>query len=294
MNAPRLLLLSLTGLLATVWPGDGAVSAEPLFVLEDAKGDDHGAGALVYPGRSEFEKGDLDLLSFSAENTDKGTWFEARFARRIKKPYPGAIDGLGNGLEDIARLGFFTFNIDVYIDTDRSPGSGSLELLDGRKATVAASDGWEKAVILTPRPQLTRGELLERSDRPELEVDARVFFPRLVRVSGRKVRFFVPERFLGGPAQADWGYLVAVSGANLLQTFDRALSRSGVSPLAILPVSPGAWSDRFGGGEEGAPLQPPFVDIVVPDGVTQEEALSSFRSRLERPAVLPVVVPATL
>lgn len=287
MGARRFLVLLASTLLA-----GSSAAADPLFLIEDPKGDDHGAGALVYPGRSEFEKGDLDLLRFEAEPTSKGTWFEARFARRIKKPYPGAIDGLGNGLEDIARLGFFAFNIDIYVDTDRRPGSGAVELLAGRKARLAAADGWEKAIVLTPRPQKMRGELLERSQRAKDEVDSRVFFPRLVRVSGRTVRFFVPERFFGGPARADWGYLVAVSGSSLLQTFDRALSRDGVSPLGILPVSPGAWSDRFGGGETGAPLQPPFIDILVPPGESQEAALDSYDSRRGRAATLPVVVPA--
>ena len=34
----------------------------------------------------------------------------------------------------------------------------------------------------------------------------------------------------------------------------------------ILPVSPGRWHDRFGGGRENAAIQPPLVDIIVPKG----------------------------
>ena len=34
----------------------------------------------------------------------------------------------------------------------------------------------------------------------------------------------------------------------------------------ILPVSPGRWQDRFGGGRENADIQPPLIDIMVPKG----------------------------
>ncbi|MEO1085378.1 MAG: glucodextranase DOMON-like domain-containing protein, partial [Acidobacteriota bacterium] len=135
------------------------LDAKTIFKLEDARGDDHGNGLLEYPGRTEFEKGDLDLLSLKAIDGKDGTWFEATFARPIKQTHPGAIDELGTGLSDIARYGFYTFNIDIYIDTDGTENSGAVAMLPGRKAELDAKSGWEKAIILTPRPNAIRSEL---------------------------------------------------------------------------------------------------------------------------------------
>ena len=92
--------------------------------------------------------------------------------------------------------------------------------------------------------------------------------------------------------------LVVVSGADLIQSFDVAasygLSESRSDRLAILPVSPGTWQDRFGGGRELEALQPPLVDILVPPGESQERLLSDFDSRSNRPVRLKGVVPAEL
>ncbi len=126
-------------------------------------------------------------------------------------------------------------------------------------------------------------------------MDQRIFFPTEIRVRGQKISFFVPGIFLGGPAKDTWSYVVAISGADLLQSFDlaRVLGRpTGGRTLMILPVSPGRWADRFGGGRDGATNQPPLIDIIVPKGQTQEKLMSDFDSRAKRPVVLPGVVPA--
>jgi len=53
-----------------------------------------------------------------------------------------------------------------------------------------------------------------------------------------------------------------------------------------------AWSDRFGGGEDDDPLQPPLVDVIVPRGATQEKVLKDYSSKEGRLVRLPGVVPA--
>ena len=127
-------------------------------------------------------------------------------------------------------------------------------------------------------------------------LDERVYFPTRVRVRGRTVSFTVPDSFLGGPAQAGWGYAVAVSGADLMQSLDLAaragLARESRDNMMVLEVGPGTWSDIFGGGRDDAPLQPPLIDIVVPAGETQEEILRDFDSAAGRMVELPAVVPA--
>ena len=63
--------------------------------------------------------------------------------------------------------------------------------------------------------------------------------------------------------------------------------------LMILPISPGRWQDRFGGGRENADIQPPLVDLIVAKGGrTQEQVLADFDARAKRPVKLTGVVPA--
>src|SRR5512136_643017 len=150
--------LTVVALFAGICAGLGlavaSVAAEdqPIFVLADPKGDDHGDGTLMYPLRTDMQPGDLDLVKLSAFAQPGGTVFEATFARSVRVPPRRTIDPVGNTLDKIAKLGFYEFNIDIYIDTDRIPGSGSTQTLPGRRATIAPANAWEKAICLAPRP----------------------------------------------------------------------------------------------------------------------------------------------
>lgn len=296
-----------------------ASAAKEIFTLTDPRGDDHGDGNLIYPLDDDLDPGDLDLLSLSARDEGNGTWFEATFAKPVRAPGRVAIDDLGTQLDVVARYGFYNLNLDIYIDTDRAPGSGGVTMLPGRHAEIDPATAWEKAVILTPRPNEAKAELQrmllktlnedakrEDSDLKSEEIEAlkkqipvdiesRIFFPTQIRVRGQKLSFFVPALFLGGPAKPTWAYTVATSGADLLVSFDvnRVLGRqAGMKSLMILPISPGRWQDRFGGGRENAEIQPPLVDLIVPKGKKQETVLSDFDARAKRPVVIPGVVPA--
>ncbi|HKI04567.1 MAG TPA: glucodextranase DOMON-like domain-containing protein [Thermoanaerobaculia bacterium] len=312
-----LTLLLLAALIAAPSFGRG----KPIFTLTDPRGDDHGDGNLIYPGNEDLGPGDLDILSLSAEDQGNGTMFEVTFAKPVRVPARRAIDDIGTQLDAVARYGFYTLNLDLYIDKDRVPGSGGVTMLPGRHAEIDPASAWEKAVILTPRPNEAQEELkrmllktlnedAKRDDSDlkneevealkkqiPLDIESRIFFPTQVKVRGQKISFFVPATFLGGPAQATWSYVAATSGADLLVSFDvnRVLGRApGQKSLMILPISPGRWQDRFGGGRENAAIQPPLVDILVPQGKKQEAILSDFDSRAKdkRPVVIPGVVPA--
>lgn len=294
-----------------------AFARSELFTLTDPRGDDHGDGNYVYPSNEDLDPGDLDLLSVTARAKGDDTLFELTFAKPIRKTERRAIDYGGTQLDTVARLGFYTLNVDLYIDTDRVPGSGGLTTLPGRLADIDPASAWEKAVILTPRPNEARGELKRmlmrqlRADAREEDsdlsdkqadelkaqipgdVESRIYFPTKVKILGSKISFEVPGSFLGGPAKDTWSYVIAVSGTNLLQSYDayKALTRTGKEDaLMILPVSPGKWQDRFGGGREATPNQPPLIDLVVPSSRKQETVMSDFDRK--RPVVLPGVVPA--
>ncbi len=295
-------LLVLGAVLASGCAARGLRGEPPLFTLADARGDDHGDGDLRYPMREDMAPGSLDLLLLVAYPEEGGTRFEATFARPIVKPKAGrTLDLAGETQAQRARFGFYTFNVDVYVDTDRVPGSGRAETLPGRNLVLAPGSEWEKAVVLTPRPyeardmlrglwrkqalaerQRAQGELSEAVQREveaemERELAARVFFPTRVRVVGATVEFFVPQEFLGGLARPEWGYAVAVTGAmietkvNLPALFGGGESSRG--QLMVLPIAPGDSREQFGGGRLGALGQSPVIDLVVPEGVTQEEVL---------------------
>ncbi len=302
-----------------------AFAKSPIFELTDPRDDDHGNGNLVYPLRHDLQKGDLDIVAFRAFEDRGGTLFEIELARSVRKPERGAIDQAGTDLVTIARQGFYTFSVDVYIDKDRQPGSGGVAMLPGRNAEVASDTAWERAVVLSPRPAETRSALRrmwlkqlneamrEQLDGPAADVKSdevqraeqvratlaeSVFFPNQIRVSGRKVRFYVPDTFLGGRASKDWAYTVVITGADLTSSFDLA-ARAGIGEgvaddLMTIPISPGTWQDRFGGGRDGASNQPPIVDLLVGPGQSQERILSDFTSNGENPKAVQVtgIVPS--
>ena len=307
-------------LLASTLAVAPAEGRERIFRVTDPFGDDRGDGSLLYPRRSDMNPGDLDLLEFTAERRGDFTVFRFLFARQIRKPARESIDGVGTMQSDLARRGFYTFNIDLYIDTDGETGSGELAMLPGRKAVVSPRHAWEKSVAITPRPHtlrasierakfrewkeeqadrrsLSRDELRQRRRQITEELIPLVYFPTRIHVIGRRLDAWVPNAFLGGEAQPSWGYVVAITGARLEQRFRTPfLGRWSQESLdgMVLPVIPGTDEQAFGGGLEGEPLQPPLVDILVPEGFTQQEVLGAFDSRRSRPAQLPGVVPAAI
>jgi hypothetical protein len=302
-------------------PSSLAGKSDGLWTIEDPHGDDRGEGNLVYPLESDMRSGDLDLISLTAKEEKGGTRFEARFARPIPNPGTRVIDAGGGTLADIARFGFYTTNIDIYVDLDRKPGSGSINTLPGRRMTVDPDFAWERVICLTPRPsdaasaakRLIAKTLKKeaREENPKVdqtddrrieaevarEVESKIFFPTQISVSGSRVRFWVPGEVLNGPAKPTYGYAIAVSGADIEQRFKMGAaigldSLGDEQGLMILPIGPSPSRERFGGGRDGDFTQPQVVDIVVPPGKNQAGVLGDYDARSGRYAVLPGVVPA--
>jgi hypothetical protein len=315
--ARRIALLAVLGLLGATSP---SVAREPvLFRVSDARGDDHGAGSLVYPRRDDLGPGDLDLVELSARREGDGTRFEATFARPIASPAGRVADLSGASLESIARLGFYTFNLDLYVDQDRLPASGDTTMLPGRGASVDAAWAWETMVCLTPRPleagRKMRGRLLDAararrlaeagrvdpSEEPALAgeaealLDARYFFPTQVRVRGRTVSLYVPDAFFQGAASPDWGYTVVVTGAQPLDRVDVkamiGLGKRANEGLFVIPVTELPSGETFGGAPPADDLFPPIVDLLQPRPGEQEALLSGYDLRSGRPARVTGVVP---
>jgi hypothetical protein len=289
------LLLVLGAALVSACLSRSTRGGTPLFTLADARGDDHGDGYVRYPMRDDMQPGSLDLLLLVAYPEDDGTRFEATFARPIVKPQSArTLDIAGETQAERARFGFYTFNLDIYVDTDRVPGSGRTVMLPGRKLTLAPDSAWEKLIVLTPRPYEARDQLrrtwltemgLEGAPDAASQRDAdavaagematRVFFPTQIRVTGATVEFFVPNQFFGGPPRPEWGYAPAVTGALLENKIDLLsfFGKESEPTLMVLPIGPGDSRERLGGGRRDDPGQSPVVDLMVPEGITQEQVL---------------------
>jgi len=310
---PRRLLTGLALLIAAA-VHSGTAAAD--FRLDDARGDDFGAGDLVYPNRPDFQKGSLDLEYLSAKNTSDGTWFTVRMGRPPPHPRERVSDIGGDPLENLARNGFYTFNVDIYIDTDRVIGSGNTYTLPGRLVNVDRGAAWEKAVVLTPRPQVARawyalhlgqvGEAELRAEKGKVEkgdlggIDERVedriaravHFSERIRVRNRNIEFFVPREFLGGPVEDHWAYTVFVTAADVEQAGKVLNISPGAFSLMVMQVAPGLATDRLGIVNQGDVNQPPVMDVLASSIEEQKRALSDYDVVAPRLASLSAVSPS--
>ena len=294
------------------------IAEKEILTLKDPSGDDYGDGTLVYPLRDDMKKGDLDLISLSARPEEDGILFEAVFANNIVDPGYRTIDTGGKPLNQIVRLGFYTFNVDVYIDKDGVKGSGQERTIPGRRVRVVPENAWEKVVCLTPRPAEAESlleKILERrafdawkqeqgrvDPEDEVEIKGKVkrelndnyFFPTRVRVVGRRINFFVPTSFLGSKPDPSWNYVVAVTAAPIEQKMNLGAligqEQKEETPLMNYLVLPGRPPDNLGTTlRDKEVLQPPILDIIVPDGQKQSEILRSYDPKTGTPASLPGV-----
>lgn len=298
----------------------GSAAAQSIFVLEDPKGDDRGFGTLEMPLNEEVARGELDLAKLEAKPAKGGTLFEATFAKNIRVPGRRTIDAVGQTLDQMAKHGFYTFNLDIYIDKDGVPGSGSQFALPGRNVTIAPENAWEMAVCLTPEPGTAKNVLrrilvrraseeLEKTteespDKKELKrqaierIDSFVFFPDDINVVGRRVQFFVPWSFTNGAISPDWTYTVVVTGADFIPRTDQSAryldSMVDRDNLYVLPIGAGRPQEYFGGGLENNRFQNPVVDMITAPGVDQAKMLANFSRLEERLAPISGVKPSEL
>jgi len=308
-STPRLVLAGAVALCFAVT----VAQAEPLFSVDDPKGDDHGSGVLIYPDRDDMEPGDLDLVRLSAEQRSDGVWFIVEMAQPVRSP-KGHVTEIGQiPIDRLARNDFYTFNIDIYIDTDRIAGLGQTSTVPGRGVNVDRNFAWEKAVILTPRPgvaatmlqlafdnefevelrarqgRVSKADLAELQGRSEARVRDLYYFPDKVRVSGRRIEFLVPAEFLDGTPVPSWAYTAIVTGADLEQT-GRPGQLAPVKPtMMTMSVARGIRHSQFGIRSDADEATPPVVDILAPDPETQSTVLDDFDTVAGRLAALPGV-----
>ncbi len=264
-------------------PLAAAAQTTPLLDIADPANDDDGDGALIYPRDSAFAPGDLDLRALRVYPEGANLRFEAVMRNPVRDPSGVRSDSLGS--EDLAlfaRRGFYAFNLDIYVDTDRVAGSGNTITLPGRGARIDAASAWEKAVLLTPRPELMRRQLrdaLGGTTEVDAALDTTVVFPTQVRVRGRSVSFMVPKAFFGNADITNAAITVLVTAAKLSVESDFLSGLLGGNPMDRLvlgaqqPTS-GSPTAAMGYTSDRVPATA-VVDLLSPDPLAQARQLAA-------------------
>lgn len=282
--------------LAALLPATLAAQSAPLLQYTDPPGDDRGDGRLIYPREAVYESGDLDLRSLQVHEDGDQLRVEVEFARPIR--HPASLQSGTLGSEDLsvfARRGFYAFNLDLYLDTDRRTGSGQLALLPGRGGRIDPAHAWERVIVLTPRPELMQRQLRDAvaeatgSDEATAEatVAAAVHFVRDLRVRGRSLSFSVPQRFVAARALQQSSLVAVLTAAQLTIPADLGRStRWSSSPagataeaaprLSLGVAQPQAGQPAATMGFSGSRLPATaIVDLLAPSVAAQTAQLDS-------------------
>jgi alpha-amylase/alpha-mannosidase (GH57 family) len=232
----------------------------PIAVFTDPIGDDVGDGDYTYPQSGDYHCSDgshcedklYDLTGFNISDAPTSVTF--------------AITFLDIGLNQWGGPNGFSYQIvDIYIDSDRVPGSGYRAMLTGPHAEVTADFAWETAIQAAgwsdQRTYVTRDPLVSQRLQSGLLVR---------RVPGTmKVEITVPKALLPSGDPKAWGYVV-VSGSQDGFGFDYWRAVAAIA---------GTWA--CGGAGQPAksilPGQAPRIfDAITDVSTDQSQALASY------------------
>lgn len=226
----------------------GTTAGDRLFRIEDPAGDDDGPGTYVYPENTVFTPGCFDLLSVEARDGGEDILFDIQLGAEFEDPWDGSP------------VGYDLQNIDIYIDT-RAEG-GFTELLPGRRARVADGFAWDRAIFASGRTDVVEQDVAEKVSS---EMRQALFVPLedRQRIEGDTLQLRVPKSFLGD-MRPGWAIQVLVTGSDGSMDSDS---------LRVREVRRTASDWSFGGGSDGGE-DPNILDLLVPTGMTQAEALA--------------------
>lgn len=254
--------------------------------FDDPAGDANGPGYYQQPGDTDFLPGDFDLRRFAVYEEGDKVVFEVTLGENFR--YPPSTQRYNSTPLDLHNNIYFQ-NIDIYLDTDQTPGSGYGMCIPGRRVAFADGRTWEYAVVLTPQPgaarAVTEGVFGGEASR-------RVLFPTNLQIQGKTIIARIPWSFFGGRPTKEWGYSVHVSGARWERSFsvvDRLVGRHDADAYTM-PVIGVREAWMFGGAPtSNGKAHPWVVDILVPPGTSQAKVLSGFDEKTGAFAQVPFV-----
>jgi len=253
-----------------------AEASNVLLDMSDPAGDDRGPGSYTYPIRPAYPPRVFDLRGFEVRLEGEQVVFTATFASVIRRPseQPRRTAAIEIALDNQ----IYVKHVDIYIRTAERPGV--QEGLPGRK--IGFSQGWHRAVVMTPRPYLMRS-LLKQWPHQD-----RVTVPDDLRAIGRRVTARLPRSRFGSSPPQSWRFAVAVSGALWENQFDSFPSapQAYVPNALTMPVRPVADRRWFGGGDLPK-AYPQIIDLLAPTAAEQYRVLRAARPGA--PAMLPLL-----
>jgi len=254
--------------------------------FDDPVGDANGPGYYQQPGDTDFLPGDFDLRRFAVYEEGDKVVFEITMGESFRIP-PSTQRYNSTPLE--LHNNIYLQNIDIYLDTDQTAGSGFGMCIPGRRVAFADGRTWEYAVVLTPQPGAARAVTESVFSG---EAARRVLFPTNLQTQGKTIIARLPWSFFGGRPTREWGYSVHVSGARWERSFsvvDRLVGRHDADAYTMPVVGVReAW--MFGGAPtSNGKAHPWVVDILVPPGTTQAKVLGGFDEKTGAYAQVPFV-----
>lgn len=112
-----------------------AAALETFAVFKDPKGDDAGAGGLLYPAHGVYVPGLFDLLQFSLSSDSDHLYFDFQFAA-LTNPFQ-------------APEGYFHQRLEVYVHTGTRLGRTEVEI-GGWTFQTAPELGWDLRLSVAP------------------------------------------------------------------------------------------------------------------------------------------------
>jgi len=222
-------------------------------VIEDPEGDDYGPGYYTYPTDPVFKDGDFDLLKFEL-GLYEGSYTATYTVGNLDNAW-----GSDNGL---SKATYFLF-IDSKADEGTTQGIEGLNIsfAENFKWDVALQiEGWESKVY-----KVSSGEI-NAANAADLGVEIKG-----TEGAPGQVVVYIPKDVVG-ELTAESKMMVMVAG------------QDGYGTNRIRQVTPEAQQWRFGGGnEEGT--APAVIDMIVPEGMKQEEILDYKTKTVAIPGV---------
>jgi len=233
--------VAIPGVSLKPWIKVPSVAVLTPVVIEDPEGDDYGPGYYTYPTDPVFKDGDFDLLKFEL-GLYEGSYTATYTVGNLDNAW-----GSDNGL---SKATYFLF-IDNKADEGTTQGIEGLNIsfAENFKWDVAMQiEGWESKVYKVSSGEINSVNAADLG----VEIKGTEGAPGQVVVD-------IPKDVVG-ELTAESKIMVMVAG------------QDGFGTNRIRQVTPEAQQWRFGGGnEEGT--APAVIDMIVPEGMKQEEIL---------------------
>jgi len=224
------------------------------MVINDPEGDDYGPGTYTYPTNSVFKPGDFDLLQFALTSTAGG--YEMKWViRNIDNCWASP-----NGLSKETLI--------VFIDNAEGGTDAGLE---GLNAMTSADFKWDYALQIegwvSKLYKVDGGEIVGE------DISDYGITVKAIEGSPGTVYVYIPEEAIGKLGK----------GTKIMTV---VVGQDGYGPGRIRQVNAKAEEWRFGGGSDGNE-DPNIIDMIVPEGYTQEDILDWHKhSPVRLPGIL--------